>query len=196
MHYLYLKEREHVETWLNGGQVPLNMASNYKSKERNATSTPDEVTHLHLSRIYDEEKFLEIFGINDMYSDVNISIRPTSVTFDGKLIGENSIFEQFFEDALIFCLATKKSKSLCDRLEKKYCVEILDIETLKKVLDTQLESQGVKKKCQYTHKRGRNHFLKSSEDKWQMELRIVWSEIKNNQWVTIPAGLCKEVELT
>lgn len=185
--YLYLPETEFVETWVNGGEIPLNLASTYRRAERDGKYTPDENLIYRSSvnlKIY--EPFLEIGqAVNLTIIDPKINGRPAPSVFGAM---------KLLEDGLVFCCSNSFSKKIAAGLNSKACVRIFEISKLKDVFDKQLGIEGVMGICKYTDGHERDHFLKSTKDDWQDEFRIFW-DIKEAKWVHIPAGLAEEVPL-
>ena len=195
--YVYLTEKEWVSTWTNGGTIPLFLASNYKKDYRKGTFTPDENRIKQLDGCDDKNHHEMINVVRSVFgnSTGNFIARNNSYFVDGRSVAPPTLmYTQKNEDVLILCLSTECNKSLADRLGKEACVEILDIEKFKTNIDDQLGIVGQKFLCQYTSTENRHHFLKSTEDAWQKEYRIIW-KVAHKCEVDLPAGLCIEKEL-
>jgi hypothetical protein len=190
--YLFLNSLEHVNTWINGGSVPINPASMYRSTERVGTKTPDEVM----------QKSVAGGSLLDLLPEVSLGgegamedIVFTNCTFNERHIPGPLTYSQHPEDALILCMSKSGDKEIMQRLDKVACVLIPDVEKLRAVLDKQIGYESEHADVQYTEEPGnRNHFLKGTEDSWQQEYRFVWRGEgigKEQRWVTIPAGLAR-----
>lgn len=179
--YLYLTRAEWAVTWVNGGTVPINLASTYKSIERIGTKTPDENLIHEAQRPIPE---YDNYGIEiKECKDITIN----NITYNGKSIPPIQNANYYTEDGIILSFCNCFSICIADWLSKKACVMIKDVNLFKAEIDRQLNSIGIMKDCTYTPDHQRNHFLKSTADAWQNEFRIFW-EIKENKEVTIPAG--------
>ena len=188
--YLYLERQEYVETWLNGGEIPLYMASKYKSSDRKGVNTPDEVIQRQSEGMFDQKNFNKIINLENAKGKIKIKIGL--VQLGNEIIGENISINQNFEDVLLFCVSTELSNLISRKLNKPYCVEIIDFQKLKSIMDKQIGIIGNNDICRYTKENNRNHFLKSKEDVWQKEYRIIWKNIKGEKSITIPSGICKK----
>ncbi|HDW0150894.1 TPA: hypothetical protein ROH98_003324 [Enterobacter asburiae] len=185
--YLYLTKAEWVFPWIRGGVVPLFQASTYLSDERDGVMTPDENlidTSTHDIKAYGNLARIQGGG----------SISFTNSTINGVFHPGTIKFEQRVEDGLVLCLANSKSSEIARRLGKRACVEISDVEHLKRYLDRQLGIESAMRACEYTNGHNRNHFLKSSLDSWQDEFRIFWPGAKSTR-VSIPSGMAKKVKI-
>jgi hypothetical protein len=196
--YLYLEKREFVQTWINGGEIPISLASKYKNVERIGINTPDELTQRDYQGIkkLDDINCLINLDVFDENSESTIIFNIGKIVKSGNVIGTNVKVHQFSEDAGILCFSTKLCSDLAKKLDKNYCVEIQDIDSLCKIIDGQLGDNGVHKACIYTFDEKRNHFLKSSKDEWQQEYRIIWKKVTKETWVKIPDGVAEEIDLT
>ena len=190
--YLYLSRPEFVDEWLNGGVVPFFPARKYLSDERKGILTPDEILQEDWEGL-DREQLAKVgFGFETGYvQDVQI----IDCAHGGRGI-PNSRVDSYFEDAALFCCSRFLSRELMERFEKRAVVEIVDINTLiNQIEDT------VRKPCRfgyvkYTNTKKRSHFLKSREDRWQREYRIVipWTE-QSPVTVKVPAGIANIIDL-
>ncbi|HGF0769551.1 TPA: hypothetical protein ACF7ZB_001869 [Kluyvera georgiana] len=185
--YLYLTKKEWVFPWTRGGIVPLYQASNYLSDERIGVMTPDE--NLIDTSTHD----IKAFG-GSVKIEGGGTILCTNSNLNGQFYPGTVKFEQRVEDGLVLCLANKKSAEVAEKLGKRACVEISDVERLKYFLDRQIGINGIMRSCEYTNGHNRNHFLKSHLDSWQDEFRIFWPGAKSIR-VSIPSGIAKEVKL-
>jgi hypothetical protein len=179
--FLYLTETEWAKTWIEGGEIPINLASSYRSESRDGIMTPDE-NLIHESAI--PIPSLKQHGFH--FENVK-NLTFTNNFSNGVRLPDIHNANYYSEDGLIlsfcnhFCLIT------AEKLGKRACVKILDIEKTKKKLDKQLGCKGIMKSCQYTESHQRNHFLKSTEDQWQDEYRIFWKR-KIEKRVKVPSG--------
>ena len=183
--YLYLTEVEWADTWINGGEVPISLASRYLSEEREGTLTPDE------NLIYDSPVDITkiggggLFKFGENFSCPNITIKDLQV--NGEKMPDIISAQHVREDGLILSFSNKLCSTIAEKLKKKACVKINNIEKLKKKLDKQLGCKGIMDYCEYTKSHKRSHFLKSYEDEWQQEYRIFWKS-KNEKMLKIPSG--------
>lgn len=187
--YLYLTEIEWSEAWINGGEIPIYLASTYLSDERSGTQTPDE-NLIHESNF--DVPSLEQHGIKIGKGCSNI--RFINPTFNGQKHPDIHIEEYRQEDGLILSFCNNFSEEIARNLGKKCCVKIRDMELLRKKVDKQLGYKGKMGNCEYTNDHRRNHFLKSVEDSWQDEYRIFWKYSKNKK-VKIPSGMAEFVAI-
>ena len=191
--YLYLTRREWASTWVSGGEIPIVVASTYRSAERSGTRTPDENT-IHESNV--DAGSLLSYGI---------SVRESQNVYIGSVVSPSGdpskavkldvhIRKYLTEDGLILSLCNSKSSDICHRLGKQACVKILDVHNLKRLLDEQLGCESTMGACEYTYDHQRNHFLKSSSDAWQDEFRLFWP-ITRNAVAKLPAGVAKQIKM-
>ena len=168
--YLYLNEINHAETWIKGGEMPIGMASKYKSELREGTKTPDE-------NLIEQSNF-PVAGLKPYGIDLDCPIYNS--TFDlgpGLLV---DVKEHYREDGRLLSFCNHFSEKTAIKFgNKKACVKILNIEKTKKKLDKRLGQMGIMKDCAYTDGHQRNHFLKSTKDAWQDEFRIFWNVHKS-----------------
>lgn len=182
--YLYLNKETHVETWINGGgPVTLSLASNYWNKDRNGIYTPDE--NLQIESKGDP---LCIPGVFEFGNNVTIHAENNKIFYKG-MINHNIYHYQKFEDALIICFSTNFHQKAALKFKKMFCVEIIDYVKLFNSLNDQIGLIGKDGFCHYTKGLNRNHFLKSIEDKWQKEYRIIWVGLSEKVDVFIPKGI-------
>ena len=188
--YLYLTEKEWVNPWINGGTIPLSLASSYLSDTRSEIYTPDE------NRIND-------MGVNIEELAPLIKISPggglKNATFknnyvNGRKMPEVENGNYYQEDGIILSFSRELSKFLADKMGKKAVVKIFNIQELKLCIDEQLGAEGAMAVCEYTSGPNRNHFLKSEADAWQKEFRIFWQGLSERS-VILPDGVGELVEL-
>lgn len=184
--YLYLTKKEWQEPWVNGGSIPVSLASTYLRQDRGGIYTPDE-TLIHDSPvdIQSFSPFFKVFGKN---------ITATGNTFNGVKLPDVKNAAFFREDGIILSFCHVASPEIRDRLEKACCVKILDVGALKKVIDKQLGVKGTVGPCDYTEGHQRNHFLKSTEDRWQQEYRMFWPA-KASMQVKLPPGIAVPIDI-
>ena len=186
--FLYLTKKEWVDVWVNGGEIPISLASSYLSKNRDGTLTPDE-NLIHESPV-DLKSLSPGIHIGGNVKDITI----TNSFINGKRVPDIISGNYFTEDGLIFSFCNVFDKDIAHRLNKEACVRLNNLEKLRRKIDKQLGSKGVMKECEYTNDHQRNHFLKSTKDSWQQEFRIFWKYPKN-KIVTIPSGHGELVEI-
>ncbi len=191
--YLYLTCPEWTDAWVNGGKIPLNLASAYKSVGRDGIYTPDE--NVILSCTHDLEKLSPSVSIQ---VDGNARMRNVSIgkiIQDGKQIAKNVHLDELAnEDGVILSLCNRKSNSIAQRLKKRAAVKILDVDDLKAVIDEQLGKESIAESCKYTSDHNRNHFLKSVDDEWQDEFRLFWVQQERVE-VELPKGMAKRIKI-
>lgn len=185
--YLYLEKVEFCNAWINGGVVPLSLASKYVNEERHGVFTPDE--NLIYQSTHDLSRLEHVISISES-KDITIG----EIELNGKVIASNLKASKYTEDGVVLCLSNKRSKKVAKRLGKSACVKILNIWELKEVLDAQIGVVGVAGPCEYTSSYERSHFLKSELDKWQDEYRIFW-KLDSKISVRLPRGMAKRVIL-
>lgn len=184
--YLYLAKKEWVQPWTKGGVVPLYQASKYLSDVREGVMTPDE--NLIDTSTHDIKQH------GDVFKFVGGGTVILKDSFVNGIYHPSMVLEQKTEDGLVLCLSNSKNSEVAARLIKTSCVEIRDVEFLKRHLDKQIGIISIMKTCEYTGGHNRNHFLKSSLDAWQDEYRIFWPGAKSIR-VSIPSGIATEVNL-
>lgn len=180
--YLYLNELSHVDTWVNGGSVPIKPASTYRSLERGGILTPDE-NLIHKSAV-------DLLSIPFMRFNPKATVKGLSfigMTVNGKPVPDIIDAALYEEDGLILSFSYRVTKLVAKKMNKKACVKILDIEALKQAIDSQIGVVSEAKSCQYTNGHQRNHFLKSELDYWQAEYRMFWP-VNTAVQVDIPPG--------
>lgn len=204
--YLYLTEKDWAEAWVNGGKIPIKVASTYKADYRDGIFTPDE-------NIVRELKGLDenIFTSHIMSGDPNLGENSSTQIRIGKLVvventpngrvekimGENIDYLAKYEEGYIQSFSNTLSEDVMEKFKKKACVQIVNPEELEKIISAQLNLKCIAQKCKYTDGKNRNHFLKSVNDEWQDEFRFFWkkdsAEEPKEIWVDIPANSGKIV---
>lgn len=184
--YLYLTYVEWSDSWVNGGDVPISVASTYIRGVRDGIYTPDE--NLIHDSIVDLKSLSPMIHIATGAQVKGLSIIGSS--FNGRKIPNIINASYYNEDGLILSFCNEFSPEIARKMGKKCCEKILDIEHLRKVIDKQLGKKGKMKNCQYTDSHQRNHYLKSHEDKWQNEYRLFWKGTEN-KLVTLPPGIAE-----
>lgn len=184
--YLYLTKQQYVRPWIEGGPIPISLASKFIGDARRGTQTPDE-NQFHRSNV-DLTSLSPLIQIGTV---VDLTIIGAKINGVPQPDIVNATYGS--EDGLVVCLANSLSRSIGERLGKKACVEIQDVAALKTCIDEQLGTDGIMRECQYTDGHERDTFLKSRADDWQDEFRIYWPIVINNAEVSIPAGLAKEM---
>lgn len=181
--YLYLNEHWHADTWVNGGLIPINPASTYRSMEREGIFTPDE-NLIHKAEV-------DLMSLSPFLSiEPGAQIRGLTMTnnyMNGVRMPDITDAQYYLDDGLILSFSTRLTRVLAKKMKKKACVRILNMDQLRSSLDKQL---GVKSKgelCRYTASHERNHFLKSELDSWQAEFRLFWPITKRVE-VSVPCG--------
>lgn len=186
--YLYLSEKWHCEAWVNGGEIPIKIASTYLSNKRNGILTPDE-NLIHKGE-YPVPSLMK-FGI---YIQEVKSLTITDSTSGTQRIPDIIDASYYKEDGLILSFCNVFDPEIAKRMGKVACVEIKDMDTLKDIISEQLSCDVIADYCKYTKSHERNHFLKSVNDKWQQEYRLFWKLLENKN-VTLPPGIARVVPL-
>lgn len=186
--YLYLTHAEWASAWVNGGVVPLSLASKYKSMEREGIYTPDE-NLIHESNVdLMSLKGAVSFGENPNVRNFNfIGCRLGGIQVPD-VIGASL----YMEDGLIQSFCNVFDVGIANRLGKTACVRIRNIEKLRKYMDKRLGRRSRFGDCEYTRDHRRNHFLKSIDDDWQQEYRFFWPK-KDSCSVELPVGVAEVV---
>ncbi len=183
--YLYLSEVEWATAWVNGGEIPIKLASSYLSDDRLGTSTPDE------NLIHNSEVDLRLLSPAFHFENVQ-NLTMTNCAINGAVIPNIKNASYYHEDGLVLSFCNSLDESIARKLgAKKCCVCVYNLKTLSKSIDKQLGVYGEMRDCQYTTDHNRNHFLKATEDAWQQEYRIFWKGVKKDTLVKIPAGHAK-----
>lgn len=184
--YVYLESRDFVNTWVNGGRLPIASIRKYLCEEekRGGNLTPDE-------GLIDNSSFPQsAFGINAENTTINfVNCWSSELGFirSGKI-------ERYNEEGIVLCASKSLKRKIASKFEREYCVKIYDISKLHVELNRQLNSIGALGVCEYTKGHKRNCFLKSWKDSWQEEVRIFWKDLQPT-YVQLPPGLAVEVKI-
>ena len=187
--YLYLTYPEWCEAWINGGSVPLSLASKYLSSERTGVKTPDEVHQVRWDGA-NQSQLAGLIGIEGSARD----IRFINCSLNGRVIPDTRI-DIFQEDALILCLSTKRSKDIQDRLNKSCCVEIAEFDSLLMAVKDQFGDRMLYGPVRYTTSEERSHFMKSQADSWMQEYRIAIPSASSDMNLILPQGIGKPIAI-
>jgi hypothetical protein len=118
--YIYLKETNYVENWLNEGTVPINLASCYRYQDRNGNRTPDE--NLQIT-IKGEEVKPGIKNVVDQVihnpSGLGQTIINGNVISGDEVLGRNITYTQTYEDGLVLSMSTELSLDIMKRFKEK-----------------------------------------------------------------------------
>ncbi|GAA1148995.1 hypothetical protein [Nocardioides aquiterrae] len=196
--YLYLAEQAYADTWINGGDVPIYPASRYLDTVRDGTKTPDEVM----------QKSITGASMNFLSENRILKIGPGAAvtglvfencTFNGVRVPGRIEINQYPEHSLILCMSNVYDVAIMERLGHKAALRIPSVAALKACIDPQIGADSMCGRVDYTSESGnRGHFLKSTDDQWQNEYRLVWvgdglgAEAK---WVTLAAGLAEPLSV-
>lgn len=186
--YLYLTRTIWVRSWVQGGPIPLNLASAYKSAERKGIYTIDE-NLIHESN-YDLNKLSEYGMVCDSVRNLSIG----SFEYNGVVVARNIQGSKYEDDGLILSLCNVMNRDIARKMGKLACVKINDVNKLKLIIDEQLGVAGIARTCTYTESHIRNHFTKSLLDKWQNEYRIFW-KVDSKKEIMLPKGIAKRINL-
>jgi len=182
--FLYLREKSWIESWVNGGHIPISLASRYVSNDRVGIMTPDE------KRIY-KSRYNRAQLANAGLMMINCkNIVITNHIGDGERL--DTVHSDYEEDGAILSFCDVFDLDIALRLKKKACVKIKSINRLKHHIDKQAPCISVVSSCQYTLGHDRNHFLKSNEDSWQREFRMFWG-VRTEFTVKLPSGIAEVV---
>lgn len=186
--YVYLESLSFVNTWVNGGLLPISSIYKYKCEEdkREGNLTPDE------GLIDTSTHPQEMFGIKATNS--TITIDNVFDVDNGRLIARGAKVERYNEAGIVLCASRELHKSIADKFNRKYCVRINNFRLLQELISKQLGVAGKIGICKYTSGHNRNCFLKSSKDFWQQEVRIFWKDLEPTK-IKLPSGLAIQVEI-
>ncbi|MFT6124769.1 MAG: hypothetical protein ACJAW2_000882 [Shewanella sp.] len=184
--FLYLTEPAWTNAWIEGGEIPIKLASSYLSDSREGIMTPDE-NLVHESPV--SIPSLKQHGYN--FENVK-GLTFTGNYSNGKRLPDFHNANYYTEDGLILSFCHHFDKSTAEKFRKKACVKIINLEKTRREIDKQLGCRGVMKACEYTDDHQRNQFLKSKEDEWQDEFRIFW-QTQNPKCVKISHGTAELV---
>ncbi|TAL53803.1 hypothetical protein [Pandoraea sp.] len=178
--FLYLTHIEWSNAWVEGGDVPISLASSYLGDTRDGIYTPDE------NRIHDSP--VDLTSLRPAIRVENVkNFTFVGCTINGQRVPDIVNANYYLEDGIILSFCNVLNGAIARRLRKKACVKIRNIQELKAEIDRQIGKAGIIGDCRYTNDHQRNHFLKSSADAWQKEHRIFWREAEGRK-VKIPAG--------
>jgi hypothetical protein len=181
-----------AEGWVNGGNVPIFPSQKYLSEERSGTQTPDEVLQRsHYARNIEQRNVISSFFRG------NVSIRDCDFDFPqfkGHIA--RAFQREFEEEALILCFSRVLSHDTRRRLGKEIAIRIDDPAALLRVVSEQIGIAGEIGVVGYTRGPERGHFVKSFEDAYMAEVRMIWKipEPEKTE-VAIPGGLVTYIPL-
>ncbi|MDZ5634494.1 hypothetical protein [Janthinobacterium sp. GMG1] len=183
--YVYLNELWHANAWIEGGRIPIGMASSYISDVRDGTFTPDE------NLIHNSPIALDGPELHGVFKGEIRGLTMLGCTNNGKKILDLHEVDRYVEDGAILSFCKKFDVELGRRFKGKViCLKIKDIRDLFQAIDDQLPVIGRLEDCLYTEDHQRNHFLKSIDDSWQEETRMFW-KIAEKVEVELPPGLAE-----
>jgi len=110
--YLYLSKPEWANAWIDGGTVPLFLASKYLDSERKGVMTPDEVNQER----WDGANEDDLVGLIKIEGDCS-NIKLTGCSINGRMMPDTRI-DKFREDSFIQSFSTELSSSVMARLDK------------------------------------------------------------------------------
>ncbi|MDR9768106.1 hypothetical protein RJP56_18760 [Shewanella baltica] len=186
--FLYLTEPDWAKSWIEGGEIPINLASSYLSDSREGIMTPDE------NLIHESAVPIPSLRQHGYHFENVKNLTFTGNYSNGVRLPDLKNANYYTEDGLILSFCNHFDEKTAERFGKSACVRILNIDTTRKAIDKQIGCKGIMKSCEYTVSHQRNHFLKSIEDKWQDEFRIFWKSRKT-KWVKAPQGTAELVWL-
>ena len=194
--YLYLPQKSYADTWINGGDVPIYPASRYLDTVRDGTKTPDEVMQKSITGA--SMNFLVEHRILEIAPGASVaSLVFEDCVFNGVRVPGRIEIDQHPEHSLILCMSNAYDLTIMKRLGHKAGLRIPSVASLKACIDSQIGAESMCGRVEYTTELGnRGHFLKSTDDQWQNEYRLVWvgddlgAEAK---WVTLDAGLAEPI---
>ncbi|MEZ6935890.1 hypothetical protein [Aeromonas sp. S19(2024)] len=186
--FLYLSEYSYCHPWVNGGSIPIFLASKYISTKRDGIYTPDE------NLIHEGEYPIDKLKNHGFYFEEVRDLTMTGCIGNGFRIPNIRNANYYHDDGLILSFCNHFDPAIAKKLNKKACVEILSINKLKNHISRKLKQECIAKNCEYTENHERNHFLKSIEDSWQNEFRLFW-KAEQNATVHIPKGIARIVRL-
>ena len=173
--FLYLTEIEWAKAWIEGGIIPISLASSYLSKDRNGIYTPDE-NLIHDSPV-DLKSLSPFIHIADGAQIKGLTLKNNRI--NGALLPDVINAQYYNEDGLILSFCNEFHTDIALKMNKKCCVKIHDIEKLGRNIGKQLKKPVKMGSCEYTKNHARNHFLKSIDDSWQNEYRMFWHGMTN-----------------
>ncbi|WP_241177099.1 hypothetical protein [Citrobacter portucalensis] len=184
--YVYLESIDYVNTWVNGGKLPIASINKYLCEEekRGGNLTPDE-------GVIDNSTFpqsaLGLDLMNGTARFVNCWSNQLGFIGSGKI-------ERYNESGIVLCASISLKRKIASKFHRGFCVKIHDISKLQTELNRQLNAIGALGVCEYTKGHKRNCFLKSWKDSWQEEVRIFWKDLEPT-YVQLPPGLAVEVKI-
>lgn len=193
--FLYLKEYAHAQTWVSGGNVPIVRASDYRRSERRGVYTQDELLTREVYGFPPQiaEHMIGAFGGGIYMTDCKVD----TPSFKGCIQFAHASSE--IRDSHIFCFSRTLSKNLLEKFENKaVVVEIIDPIRLFDHVSKQMTPVGAFEDLVYTNALDRGDFLKSVEDSWQCEARMMWPSAENpanEKSVHIPTGIARIIDL-
>lgn len=184
--YVYLESRDFVNTWVNGGKLPVSSIIKYlcEEEQRGGNLTPDE-------GLIDNSSFPQsALGIQA----TNSFLQFTNCWSDSLGFIRKATIERFNESGIVLCASKSLKRKIASKFKRDFCVKIHDISKLQVELNRQLNAIGALGVCEYTKGHRRNCFLKSWKDSWQEEIRIFWKDLEPT-YVQLPPGLAVEVNI-
>ena len=183
--YLYLTEIYYKKSWIEGGKVPLSLASRYVSAEREGVMTKDE--NLVFDSPLGMNGLLPFISFGPAFQARDFPINGFGAS--GRVLQDMEI-NQYYEDGAVLCLSNSCSEETARRFGKQICLRINDINVLKGEVDRQMGVASKMSACKYTDGPERNTFLKSSADSWQDEFRLFWLNCDARD-VVLPPGMAE-----
>ena len=165
--YLYLSKLEWSDPWIKGGVIPLYPASKYLSSTREGTQTPDEMLQYRWDGAA-QSGISNHFHIEGPCQDIQF----INCSIDGIKFPDTRV-DNYTEDTYVFCVSTKYSIEIQNKLNKFCCVEIKNISFLIDIFSDQSGINIYYGPIKYTKSSERSHFMKSLKDQWMYEYRIV-----------------------
>lgn len=198
MLYKYLPKKEFISTWLDGGIIPLKLASSFFSTERSKTQTPDENRIINLKTKLSDDDFNRSYKISTT-TNLNIQISGNRIIKNGILVDDGSTnFKQKMIDGYVMSFSTKLSRQIANKFEMPFVIKITDLEKLKNTINAQISLPFSEGLCSYTSKIDRCVFLKGIDDEWQREYRFFWkvnNSSSNEVFIEIPKNIAKQVKI-
>lgn len=201
---IFLGSEAFVAAWINGGSVPLNLASSYISNERSGVMTPDEcLTHENSLGIdFGGDVRMTFFPSPSspyrhppgLYLASSANIKTSAGTWKGP-----GHYNGYYEDGLILCFSSNPSRKQMKRFGGKVAgVNIVDLALLKSCLDDQVGVISKFGRVRYTERSDRNPFLKSKLDEWQSEFRLYWKIVPKEVplWVSLPRSVARILDIS
>lgn len=193
--YLYLREVTHAHTWVEGGRVPLSLASSYLAQERKGIFTPDENNVIKIREHAGHPAFVVADEKHRSQTFTWLSEDP-----DGRIV--RRYMDVGYVDGVVLCLSNSRNDETWFDAGKRACVQIDDVLALQVAITESLADQSLlpsspnwevtarMHSCEYTETAQRDAFTKGKEDSWQDEFRMFWL-VRQNVLVEIPAGLAR-----